>query len=474
MQSRDSTGDKNKKAQRAIVIGASMSGLLAARILSERFAHVMVLERDELPTTPAARKGTPQVGHAHALLARGRRILEELFPGFTQSLCDRGAKLCDSGSEVKVAVGGRVLARTASGEMGVVCSRPLIEDEIRNRVRALSNVQLMTRIDVMECIFDKPLNRLTGVRIRVREAMEALAEDGVLAADLVVDCSGRGSHAPQWLRNWGFEAPEEERVTVGVGYTTAYFERCDAHCNNVAVVVSQATAAMPFPAVMIAQEPEQGDTRPRWVVTFGGFAGDHPEATLDGLRRRSLKSGSEEISRIVHDAPLLSSITRYGFPFSQRRRYERLRRFPERFLVMGDAIASFNPIYGQGMTVAACEALALRCSLARGLAELHRSFFAAAAKSIDNPWQIAVGADLSIPSVQGKRPFIKRAINAYMRKVFVAAEHDAAVTVAFRNVTQMLNSPASLFHPAIVARVIWQNLRHAADETEFRTAANSS
>src|SRR5689334_3929580 len=134
MQSRDRVGNQCRKTQRAIVIGASMSGLLAAKVLSERFDQVMVLERDELPTTPAARKGTPQVGHAHALLARGRRILEELFPGLTQSLCERGGTLCDAGSDVKVAIGGRALAQAATGERGVVCSRLLIEDEIRNRI----------------------------------------------------------------------------------------------------------------------------------------------------------------------------------------------------------------------------------------------------------------------------------------------------------------------------------------------------
>lgn len=458
-----------RRCNRAIVIGASMSGLLAARVLSERFSQVLVLERDELPNGPAMRKGTPQVGHAHALLSRGRQIMEELFPGFTKTLCARGGRLGDAGLNVQVLVGGRELARAATGEEGVVCSRLLIEDEVRSRVRALPNVQILTKVDVVEPILDTTRGCVNGVRIRVRdENVESVSAQttaaGALAADLVVDCTGRGSRAPQWLAQWGYMPPEDERVTIGVGYATAYFERKHDQFPSINAVISQASPDMLCPAVMIAQEPEPGTITPRWVVTFGGFSGDHPEPTLEGLKQRSLRSGSHTITRVVHESTLLSPVTRYGFPHSQRRHYEKLAEFPDRFLVMGDAICSFNPIYGQGMTVAACEALALRDVIAKGVLEgmdrLSGPFFKAASKVIDNPWQIAVGADLAIPTVQGERPFMKRAINAYMRALFRAAEHDAHAAIAFRNVVHMLHPPASLFMPNTLARVAWQSFLH--------------
>lgn len=457
--------------QRAVVVGASMAGLLAARVLSERFAQVVVLERDELPHGPSVRKGTPQVAHSHGLLARGRLIIEALFPGYTQALCDRGAKMGDAGRNVYVSVGGQMLANASSGESGIACSRLLIEDEVRRRVRAISNVQLVSRVDVQEPIFDVALSRVTGVRMRLLDgtATPADVRDGVLAADLVIDCTGRGSRAPQWLRNWGFDAPEEERVSIGVGYITSYFVRTEDQLPDIGAAISTATAEMMRPAVMIAQEPAVDDTRKRWVVTLAGFAGDHPEATLESLMRRAPHSGSDAIAKIVREAEPIGSVLRYGFPHSQRRRYERLRRFPERFLAMGDAIASFNPIYGQGMTVAACEALALRDQLSRGLAGIHRPFFRQAAKVIDNPWQISVGADLAIPTVQGARTARVRFINAYMRKLFYAARFDATVSLAFKRVTHLLAPPPSLFAPHIVLRVLWRNLtrRVASEPTQL-------
>jgi len=342
-----------------------------------------------------------------------------------------------------------------------VCSRPLIEDEVRRRVRALPNVRFITRVDVLEPIFDVMQQRVTGVRVQVREGAEHAIQGGTLAADLVVDCTGRASRAPHWLRSMGFNPPEEERVVIGVAYATGYFERKPSQFPEAAdttVVLCQATAQKRLPAVMIAQEPEPGDTRPRWVITFGGFAGEHPEATLQGMEDRAAQGGADMIERVVRENKLLGPVTRYGFPHSQRRRYERLRRFPERFLVMGDAIASFNPIYGQGMTVAACEAIALRGALARGLEGVYKPYFRAASKAIDTPWQLAVGADLSIPSVHGNRTRVQRMINGYLTALFRAAERDATLTQAFKRVTHLLASPATLFRPNIVARVLWGNL----------------
>jgi 2-polyprenyl-6-methoxyphenol hydroxylase-like FAD-dependent oxidoreductase len=221
-------------------------------------------------------------------------------------------------------------------------------------------------------------------------------------------------------------------------------------------MVFAATPELPLPGVLIAQEADAGGV-PRWVVTLGGYAGDPPEATLDGMRARARRMGEATLVRLLQEAEPLAPVTRYSFPHSQRRRYERLARFPQRYLAMGDAIASFNPVYGQGMTVAACEALALRGALDRGLEGLHRRFFGAAAKAVDVPWQLAVGADLAVPSVPGERPAPVRFVNAYIGRVMRAAPNDPKVAAAFMKVAHLVAPPAAIFAPDIVARVLWKS-----------------
>ncbi|NRF70752.1 FAD-dependent monooxygenase [Aquincola sp. S2] len=441
--------------RRALVLGASMAGLLAARILAERFDEVWLLERDALPDGPAPRKGTPQALHAHGLLARGREILESLFPGFTAALEAQGALVGDLQANAPFVAAGRRFAHgTACGRAGIACSRLAVEAEVRRRVLALSRVRALTDVDILQPTLDEARPRVTGVRIAQRSG----GAQQTLAADLVVDCTGRGSRTPAWLRDWGFDAPEEERVTVGIGYATTYLKREPQHAPGIAALVFAATPQLPMPGVLLAQEA-CADGVARWVVTLGGYAGDHPAPTLEGMRERARRMGDPALLRILREAEPLAPVTRYSFAHSQRRHFEKLRRFPQRFLVMGDAIASFNPVYGQGMSVAASEALALRDALATGLESLHARFFIAASKAIDVPWQLAVGADLAIPSVPGARPAPVRFVNAYLARVFRAAEHDPAVALAFMKVAHLVAAPASLFAPGMLVRVLRRAVR---------------
>lgn len=436
--------------QRALVLGASMAVLLAARALHEHFAQVTLLERDDLPSNAAMRKGTPQAIHAHGLLARGREALEALFPGFSERLVAQGGELGDLQQIAPFAVNGRMFARGLSGHNGIAASRLAIEADLRRCVLALPNVEVLSGIDILEPTFD--VGRVTGARVAL---LDDRAQERVLPADLVLDCTGRGSRSPHWLRNWGYEAPPEERVDCGIAYATAYFRREPQHAPGLVAIIFTATAELPLSGALVAQEPG-ADGVPRWVLTLAGYADDHPALTLDAMRERARRMGSPELSRITECAELLAEPTRYTFPHSQRRRYERLKRFPERYLVLGDALTSFNPVYGQGMSVTACEALALRDALADGLVPtLHRSFFAAAAKLIDVPWQLAAGADLAIPSVPGERPAAVRFINGYVSMLLRVAPHDAEVARAFMKVAHLVAAPPTLFSPGILARVLW-------------------
>ena len=438
----------NPAHRRAIVIGASLAGLLAARVLSERYDEVVLLERDPLPDRAAPRKGTPHAVHPHGLLARGREAIEALFPGFTDALVAQGAMVGDIGTEVAVDANRARFARRPAGVLGLAASRLAIEAELRRRVRALPGVHVLDDVDVQAPVHGE--GRVVGVRCRGGDA-----EPQTLAAALVLDCTGRGSRSPAWLREWGYDAPPEERVTVGLAYSSAYFRRDASVKPTVTVVVGAATAELPRPSILIAQEPD-GEGRARWVAGVGGYAGDHVDTTLEALRRRAAEIGNREIEALAAHGEPIGPVMRYVFPHSQRRHYERLRRFPQGYLAMGDALASFNPIYGQGMTVAACEALALRDALARGPRDLARRFFKEAARIIDTPWQLAVGGDLALPSVAGPRPFPLKWINAYVDRVQRAAVDDAVVAHAFIRVMHLLAAPPSLFAPAVAWRV-WRH-----------------
>ncbi len=442
---------------RAVVMGASLAGLLAARVLSERYGEVVLVERDLLPEGAQARKGTPQAVHPHGLLARGLEVLEELFPGFTAAMVARGAVAGDMQAGAAFYANRQRFAAARAGRPALGASRLAIEAEVRQRVRARAGVRFIEGADALPPRLEG--GRVVAARFALRGegASDPVAQE--LAASLVVDCTGRGSRAPQWLRDWGYEPPPEEQVDIDICYTSAYFRRTgpvgDGAGMDLVAEFGAVSNAQPYPGVVIAQEPSADGTA-RWVVGVGGFCGDHAAATLAALRERAAAIGSPQLARITHEGELMGDVIRYRMPHSQRRRYERLKRFPQGLLAMGDAITSFNPIYGQGMTVAACEALVLREALAASAdpAGLAGRFFRGAGRVVDVPWTLAVGGDLSMDQVPGPRPLPVRIVNAYIGRLHRVAPHDAVVSTAFQKVVHMLSAPTTLFAPHIVWRVL--------------------
>jgi 2-polyprenyl-6-methoxyphenol hydroxylase-like FAD-dependent oxidoreductase len=426
----------------AVVVGASIGGLLAARVLSETYTSVTVLERDVLSDDPVARRGVPQGRHAHGLLARGREALEELFPGLTDELVGLGVPTADLQSRFRWVNDGRLLCQAPSGLVGLGVSRPLLEARIRARVRALPNVGLADGCDVADLVPSTDGRRVTGVRVLRRDADRA-AE--VVPADLVVDATGRGSRGPQWLEALGYPAPQTEQVRIGLAYASRIYRRDPAGPDGAAIA---ATPANRRGGVMIAQE---GD---RWIVSFGGMLGDMAPLDHEGYTAYAATLPAPFIHEVIRDAEPLSDAVRFRYPVSSRRRYERLDRFPEGYLVFGDAISSFNPVYGQGMTVAALEALHLRDSVRDGRDDLARRFLPVAARIVDTPWGISVGGDLRFPEVEGPRTAQVRLVNAYLRRLHAAAERDPAVGHAFLRVVSMFDAPERLLAPSILSRVM--------------------
>lgn len=430
---------------RAVVIGGSLAGLLAARVLSDHHDEVLLLERGEMPDDFSQRKATPHTRHTHALLARGREIFEQLFPGIRDEWRAAGGLFGDVGTQSAFYAGRQRFAQSRADAQAVCLGRAAIEGVLRRRVLALPQVRVASGIEVQGLLADASARRVNGLRWRAA-GTDASSAGGLLRAALVIDASGRGSHLPRWLVELGFAAPREEQVQCDIRYATAYLAREAHHVPGLEAVIVAATAAHPQPAVLLSQEDG------RWVVTLGGYGKDAPPLDRAGFIARAEQS-APELASVVREATFLCEPFAYRFPHSQRRYYEKLRQLPEGVLAIGDSICSFNPVFGQGMSVAACEALALDAALRAGRESLAKRYFRSAASSIDIAWQTSVGADLSIPSVQGERPLPVRIINAYVAKVFAAAQTDATVAVAFQRVSHLLAAPPSLMRPGMMWRV---------------------
>jgi 2-polyprenyl-6-methoxyphenol hydroxylase-like FAD-dependent oxidoreductase len=290
--------------------------------------------------------------------------------------------------------------------------------------------------------------RVAGLAVRPVDGGDAWRLD----ADLVVDAAGRGSHAPAWLEALGYLRPPEETITIGVGYTTRLYRRRagDLDGDVAALVHAQPPnglrAGFAFPL--------EGDA---WIVTLVGWHHDHAPADEPGFRAYARSLAAPDIADLIEHAEPLDDGAVYKFPTSVRRRFERLGRPPDGFLVTGDALCSFNPVYGQGMAAAALEADALDGVLraARGRPEgLPLSFYRRVAKVVDTPWRLAAGADFAFPGTEGPKAPGTDAVNRYVGHVRRAAVYDAEVARVFTEVANLVRSPGALFAPAVLLRVL--------------------
>jgi 2-polyprenyl-6-methoxyphenol hydroxylase-like FAD-dependent oxidoreductase len=437
----------NTNRQHAIVMGGSLSGLLTARVLSKHFERVTIIEKDQVGRQPESRPGQPQTRHLHGLLVTGLRIMTDYFPDLPQALAANGAVVIDPPEHTQWHTYGGYRQRFASGLQGATMSRPLLEHLIRERVLSLPQIELLDRSKVAQLLVTPERERVIGVML-ANHGSEKLT---TLKADLVVDATGRNTHSPRWLRDLGYEPPPTSEVKVDVAYLTRAYRRDPYDPRSRTLFLNTPTA--PQESRGGAMFPIEGDV---WVVTVGSWHNDATPPEANSFLELLRNLPSSDIYDIISNSEPLSEIIPYKFAASLRRHYERLRRFPTGYLVLGDAISSFNPTYGQGMTVAAMEAAELDRLLAKNLApdRLARTFFGRVAKIIDIPWQLAVGEDFRFPQTTGPKPAGVDLINRYISWVHRATLRDQVVAEAFFKVANLMEPPTSLFHPWMVWRVL--------------------
>lgn len=441
--------------ERAVVLGASMAGLLAARVLADSYRTVTVVERDALPAEPTPRRGVPQGRLIHALLARGAQVLEELLPGILDELVADGAVKWDGDySKLSFSPGGHRLVQSGrcpspDSMPFYFQSRPFLDWHVLRRMRDVPNVTIVERHDVVSLAATPDRSRVTGVDVIDRDSREV----GMIEADLVVDATGRGSRTPLFLEQLGYDRPPVDEVVVQLAYA----------CQPVRV--RPGAIAEHFIALM----PERGRARMFATACYengatmfavGAMAGHQVPDTADEMRDFVADFAPAKVLAALADAEPLGPVVNYRVPSNRWRRYDKLRRLPDGLLVVGDAVCSFNPIYGQGMTVAAVEATVLRDCLQRGDRNLARRFFRSSVKPIRIAWQTAVGSDLALPEVEGTAPLSIRLSNAYLDRVLTACGTDEAVTLRFLRVLGMVDPPAKLFSP----RFVWRVLRNQGSD----------
>lgn len=433
----------------AVVIGAGVGGLTAARALADFFAQVIVLERDVLPERPVPRAGTPQDRHAHGLLGGGLRSLNELFPGFEQKLAAAGAVPYRLGLDVVMEFPDfEAYPRYDLGMTGYYMSRPLLELEIRRCLMRLRNVTLRQHTRVLALVGTSDGSAVTGVRCST-----AREPDQVLPADLVIDASGRGALTLEFLDQLGMPRPAQDSIGVDIGYATGVF-------SIPTDVVPDWLCVRTFPnpphvrrgALMMTIEHR------RWMATLGSRADELP-ADLSAFRSFAKQCNKTTIYEAIANAELEGNIARFRFPASIRRHFDRLARFPERLIPTGDALCCFNPVWGQGMSVAAMEARLLmdliraRAQGTGSITGLSLPFFAGARALIETPWRTAAYPDLADPQIQGERPADLLQELRFRAAVHRLAANDPAVGKLNAQVTHLLSPPSALTTPELLQRL---------------------
>lgn len=461
----------------AVVIGGGFAGLVTARVLADFFAEVVILEQDRLDESSGVHPHAPQGYHAHAVLAKGGEILEQLFPGLRAELRTAGAPVCDYGKDINFLLPVGYAPRTETGVQVQTVTRDELERTVRRRVLSLPQVTLQDASRCLGLTVGSP-GRVTGVTyLRV----PALADSGAasaasppsgdtpaanptpgntpvsLDADLVVVASGRSSALPAWLAAQRVAVPAKRVVKAKITYTSVSFERHAEHDADFTVTYQMTFAPdVPRGGVVLAVE------RNRWMCSLFGFDEHVPPTDDEGYLQFARSLANPNLSKLLEHRSGQDAVRRYTNMNNEWNRYHRIRDWPQRLIAVGDAVCVFNPVYGQGLTIAAMHADVLQRMLTgrreagRGLDGLSRAFQRKLVKVILPAWTLSSSSDL-IWNPQ-HQPLSARFAHWYNRHLFAVTTREPEVWTRFVRVANMVAPATTLFAPRVMAKVLTQAL----------------
>lgn len=434
---------------RAVVAGASIAGLFAGRVLADHFKEVILLDKESLDGGPEPRKAVPQGNHIHAILPPTHRIIRRFLPELLDDLLDGGAHMFDGGQDWKFYIYGNFLAHGETGQTMIGSTRPFFEDRLRRRVAAIPNLDIRTEHRFKHWITDSENQRIDGVVASNADG------DVELIADLTIDARGRASTILRELKDLGYEAPTEELVGVDLGYTSRLFKKAGPPPDWNLLITNP---SIPDTWIGGLIERVEGD---RYIITQFGYFGDHAPADDAGFLERARSLPVSEYAEFIEAAELVGDFQSFGTRECRMRRFENLQDFPQRLLVIGDAVCNLNPIYGQGMTKAAREGEFLSDSLSKHLTETESldGFAQSFRKSLPGAggewsWQLTTGADLGYPQTTGERKPGGALMGLYMKRLFMRSAKTLDTRKRLTDTLMLTNPPDHLFKPKMIRYVL--------------------
>jgi len=427
--------------KKAIVIGGSIAGLLAARVLSDHFEEVILIERDRYTDDDQVRNGTPQANHIHLLLVKGKEILQDFFPDLERELIENGANKIDFLNDGRFCLPSGWAQRFESGVITFTCTRTLLENTIRHQVQKILKIKILDNKAISSFILENA-NKIS---------LKTIANEKI-HADLIVDCTGRNTRTPDWLENIGYPKLTDTRVDSFVGYATRRYippKNVERKWKMLSILSNPTTN----PRLGAIYPIEDG----KWLVFLSGIGKVYPPTEEKGFLEFAKSLESEELYDAMKDAIPDSEIYGYRVQGSRRYHYESMSSWPENFIVLGDAVAVFNPFYGQGITSAALGVKVLDNMLRNQNFEKNftKKFQKRLAKTISLPWILGTSEDLRWPTTVGKRPdTITRMVQNHAQRVLLLGPKSSLATKSFLQMMHMIRSPAVIFHPLILLQLV--------------------